>query len=70
MGKADAAWEETSTCTMGTAGVRGQASEERFAEITPGKADRQPGLTATGEDRESERKQRDTEALGLTHESV
>ncbi len=46
------------------------AAEERFAEITPGKADRQPGLTATGEDRASERKQRDTEALGLTHESV
>ncbi len=56
MGKADAAWEETSTCTMGTAGVRGQASEERFAEITPGKASVQSGLTATDEDYESEHK--------------
>ena len=62
MGKADASWEETSTCTTRTAGVRGQASEERFAEITPGKASCQSGLTATDEDCESERKQRDTEA--------
>ena len=55
---------------MRTAGVRGQASEERFAEITPGKADCQPGLTATGKDGGSERKQGDTEALGLAHEFV
>ena len=55
---------------MRTAGVRDQACEERFAEITPGKADCQPGLTATGKDCESELKQRDTEALGLAHESV
>ncbi len=46
------------------------ASEERFAEITPGKASCQSGLTATDEDWESERKQRDTEARGPTHESV
>ena len=55
---------------MRTAGVRGQASEERFAEITLGKASFQSGLTATDEDCESERKQRDTEDPGLTHESV
>jgi len=35
---------------MRIAGVRGQTSEERFAEITPGKTYFQPGLTATGED--------------------
>ncbi len=54
MGKAEASWEETSKCTMRTAGVRGQASEERCAEITLGKASFQPGLTATGEDCDSE----------------
>ena len=70
MGKADASWEETSKCTMRTAGVRGQTSEERFAEITSGKTSFQPGLTATGEDCDSERKQRDREERGLTHESV
>ena len=43
MGKADALWEETSTCTMGIAGVRVQASGERFAEITPGRASFQQG---------------------------
>ncbi len=70
MGKADAEWEETSPCTTRTAGVRDQASEERWAEITPGRASFQSGLTATDEDYESERKQRDTEDLGLTHEFV
>ena len=50
MGKADALWEETSRCTMGTAGVRVQATEERFAEITPGRADVQQGCAATCED--------------------
>ncbi len=54
MGKADAPWEETSKRTMGTAGVRDQASEERCAEITPGRASFQSGLTATDEDYESE----------------
>ncbi len=70
MGKAEVSWDETSTCTMRTAGVRDQASEERFAERTPGKASSQSGLTATDEDWESERKRGDTEARGLTHESV
>ena len=51
MGKADALWEETSTCTMGTAGVRVQASGEGFVEVTLGRCYAQPGgLTATGED--------------------
>jgi hypothetical protein len=38
MGKADALREETSTCTVGTAGVRVQASEDRFAETTLGRS--------------------------------
>ena len=50
LGKADALWEETSTCTMGTAGVRAQASGERFAEITPGRAYFQQGRAATCKD--------------------
>ena len=50
MGKADALWEETSTRTMGTAGVRVQASGEGFVEVTLEGPISQPGLTATGED--------------------
>ena len=68
--KADVPWEETGMSTRGSPGVRVQACGERFAEITPGKADFQPGLTATGKDCESERKQRDIEDLGLAHEFV
>ena len=47
MGKAEALWEETSTCTLGTAGVRVQASGERFVEVTLGRSFTQQGLTAT-----------------------
>ena len=50
MGKADALWEETSMRTIGSAGVRVQASGERFVEVTLGRCYAQPGLTATGED--------------------
>jgi hypothetical protein len=50
MGKADVLWEETSVCTTGTAGVRVQASGDRFVEVTLGRCYAQPGLTATGED--------------------
>ena len=49
MGKADALWEETSRCTMGTAGVRVQATGERFAEITPGRGSGQQGRNPAGE---------------------
>ena len=49
---------------------RGQASEERCAERTPGKASCKSGLTATDKDGASARKQRDTEARVLTHASV
>jgi len=41
---------------LGTAGVRDQASEERFAEISSGRIDVQPGPTATGIDLKDERK--------------
>jgi hypothetical protein len=39
--KAEVSWEETSMCTRRTAGVRVQASRERFAEITSGRANSQ-----------------------------
>ena len=47
MGKADALWEETSSCTMRTARARVQATGERFAGITPGRADFQQESAAT-----------------------
>ena len=50
MGKADASGEETSMSTLRTAGVRDQACEERFAEITPGRAISQQGPAATCKD--------------------
>jgi len=50
VGKADVPWEETSTCTMGAAGVGVQASGERSAEITSGRATTQQGLAATCKD--------------------
>ncbi|MFQ6093311.1 MAG: transposase [bacterium] len=45
--KADVSWEETSISTKRTTGVWVQASRERFAEITPGRAISQQGLAAT-----------------------
>jgi len=48
--KADASWEETGKSTRRTTGVWVQASGERFAEITLGKAYVQQGLAATCED--------------------
>jgi len=50
VGKADASWEETSECTMRAAGVGAQASRERTAEITSGRAVSQQGLAATCKD--------------------
>ena len=55
LGKAEALREETSTRTAGSAGVGVQATRERFAEITSGRASIQQGLTATCKDRPSER---------------
>ena len=55
-GKADALQEETSARTVGSAGVGVQASRERSAEITSGRASMQQGLTATCKDHPSERR--------------
>ena len=50
MMKADVSWEETGICTRRTAGVWVQASGERFAEITLGRAYFQQGHAATCKD--------------------
>lgn len=50
MGKADVLWEETSKRTIGTAGVRVQASGEGYAEVTLGRCYVQQGLVATCKD--------------------
>ena len=42
--KADVSWEETGICTRRTTGVWVQASGERFAEITLGRAYVQQGV--------------------------
>jgi hypothetical protein len=47
MGKADVLWEETSKCTIGTTGVRVQASGEGFVDVTLGRCYAQQGLVAT-----------------------
>jgi hypothetical protein len=49
-GKADVLWEEMGICTIGATGVRVQAPRGGSAEITPGKAIFQQGLTATCKD--------------------
>ncbi len=54
MGKADVMGEETGKRTLSATVVRVQGSEERFAEITPGRAWIQQGLTATCKDRGAE----------------
>ncbi len=48
--KADVPWEETGMRTRGGTGVRVQACGESYAEITPGRATSQQGLTTTCED--------------------
>lgn len=48
--KADVPWEVTGVSTRGSTGVGDQASGERFAEITPGRAIFQQGLTTTCKD--------------------
>ena len=50
VGKAVVAWEETGKSTTRAAGVQAQASSERSAEITSGRAIYQQGLTATCKD--------------------
>jgi len=49
-GKAGVLWEETGKGTGGDAGVWGQASKERLAEITSGRATIQQGLVTTCKD--------------------
>jgi hypothetical protein len=58
-------------CTVGTAGVGVQASEEGFAEIKSGRCCSQQGLTATCKDLPHKAyKPRRLEGTGLTHECV
>jgi hypothetical protein len=54
LGKADVTREETGKSTLSATVVGVQASEERFAEITSGRAWIQQGLTATCKDCGSE----------------
>ena len=71
MGKADDVGEETGKCTLRPAGIRAQASWERLAEITSGRAITQQGLAATCEDPLTVAKAgRQREGFGLTHEPV
>ena len=49
-GKADVLREEMGKCTVGATGVRAQASRGGSAEITPGRANFQQGLTVTCKD--------------------
>jgi hypothetical protein len=54
-----------------TAGVGGQTSRERFAEIRSGRIDAQPGTTATGKDPKGECKSEPFgRAIDLAHEPV
>ena len=50
LGKADDVGEVTGRCTLQPDGIRAQASWERLAEITSGKAIAQQGLAATCKD--------------------
>ena len=69
-GKADVLWEETGKSTIETAGVGDQASSERHAEITPGRAITQQGLVATCKDLLYRVQLKHQEGFGLAHESV
>ena len=71
MGKADVLWEETSKRTIGTAGVKVQASGERFEGVTLGRCYAQQGAGGNlqrpvdqGYDR------RRQEGIGSAHEPV
>jgi len=56
LGKADDVGEETGKSTLRPAGIRAQASWERLAEITSGRAITQQGLAATCKDPPTEAK--------------
>ena len=71
LGKADALWEETSTRTMGTTGVRVQASGEGFVEVTLGRSYVPAGADSDRRrpaDRGSDHRR--WEGVGLAHEPV
>ncbi len=71
MGKAVVAGEVTGMCTLRTAVAEAQASRERFAEITSGRAITQQGLAATCKDPPTVAKAgRWREGFGLAHEPV
>ncbi|MDA2929712.1 hypothetical protein MYX84_07165, partial [Acidobacteria bacterium AH-259-O06] len=68
LGKADDLWEETSTSTADITVVWGQASTERYAEITSGRTISQQGLATTCKDRPYKvRSRKQEEGSGLTH---
>jgi hypothetical protein len=56
VGKAEVLWEETGRGTRGDAGVGGQASKERLAEIKSGRAAIQQGLATICKDPPDEAK--------------
>jgi len=58
LGKAAVAEEEPGMCNLPTVGIGVQASQERFSEITSGRARWQQGLVATCEDSSTETKSR------------
>ena len=63
--------EETGKSTLRPAEIKAQASWERLAEITSGRASLQQGLVATCKDFSNEAKAEVGEShTGLTHESV
>jgi len=64
-GKAGVLWEETGKGTGGDAGVWGQASKERPAEITSGRATIQQGLAATCKDSMTEAEAGGMERMGV-----
>jgi len=63
LGKANVTGEVTGTCTLAPTVARAQAAEERFAEITPGRAYVQQGLTTTCKDCGSEPIDRETQRM-------
>jgi hypothetical protein len=71
LGKADVTGEETGKCTLSATAVGVQASEERSAAITLGRAFTQQGLAATCKDLSYKGETRSRrEGKGLAHESV
>lgn len=71
LGKADDLWEEMSTSTADITVVWGQASTERYAEITSGRTISQQGLATTCKDRLYKvRSRKQEEGFGLAHEPV